>query len=78
MNPMPIHTSACVAGAISPVAASTAPMRARMLSPGRSTKQNGQRPMQRLYMRAWSKRRSRKGMQHSWRKIDITPEIESA
>ncbi len=75
---MPIHTSVFVAGLSSPVVRSAVLMQARMFSPGRSTKQKGQRPMQKLYMRALSKRRRRYGMQNSWRKIETQPEIESA
>lgn len=75
---MPVQTSAWAAGASSPVAGSTAPMRAMMFRPGRRTKQKGQRPMQKLYMRALSKRRRRKGMQQSWSRMEMMPDMESA
>lgn len=52
MTPMPSQTSDFVVGPSSPVARSSAPQRAMMLSPGRRTKQKGQRPMQKLYVRA--------------------------
>ena len=76
---MHTHKSAFVlAVSTSSPSSSTEPMRAMTFSPGSSTQQYGQIAMQTLYIRAWSKRRNKYGMQNSCNAAEIAPDAASA